>query len=462
MISLRPRQLQAIADTRAAIAKGKRAPIIVCATGGGKTLIASGIIQGVIAKGKKALFLAHRQELIDSAHDKLRAFGIESGIIKAGRGMALVYPVQVASVQTLVRRMDRLAFRPDVVLIDESHLSNAQTYKKIVEFYGNPILVGLSATPQRLSGDGLGIGHGGMFDCFIPAGTTRELIDEGFLCPFKYYAPPRLFDTAGIKTIAGELDQHELEERTDRPTITGDFLAHWNRLAKGLPTMVFAVGVKHAEHIAEQARAQGIRAVAVNGKSDDSLRSQALKNVQSGAIDMIVNVGLFVEGLDCPALACLGDLAFTKSITRYRQKIGRVLRTHPGKPHAIILDHVGNVEKHGLPDMPVQWSLEGRKKSKKEKPIAIRQCPQCFVAHTPAPVCPECGWVYVAAPRSGPEEVAGELVEITQEQVAEARHVQRREESRAATLEDWQRIAAARGYRSQWATIRYGLRQKRA
>lgn len=455
-IVLRPRQVQAIADLRQAIADGSRAPICIAPTGSGKTVVAGGIIQGVIQKQKKALFLAHRQELIDQARDKLRDFGIKSGVIQSTKYMDLAPPVQVASVQTLVRRMHKLDWRPDIILIDECHLSNAKTYKTIVEFYDTPLLIGLTATPQRLDGKGLGVGHGGMFDALVIAGSTAELIHEGHLCPYKYFAPPAV-DTSQVATVAGEFSVPGLEAVTDKPKITGDFIEHWNTHARGMPTMVFTCSVRHAEHVAEQVRAVGLKAVAVSGDSRTDLRRNAVRDVQSGALDMLINCGLFVEGLDAPALSCLGDLAATKSVSRFRQKIGRVLRIFPGKGKAIILDHVGNCKMHGLPDMDIEWSLEGRKKRSGARAMAMMECHECWCVHPLAPKCPECGNVYATKDRGPPDAVDGILVEINADMLKKQQH---REVSGARTREALEAIARQRGYKPGW--VDYILRARGA
>lgn len=486
-IILRDRQVAAIHNTRRAVASGKRAPIIVAATGFGKTVTAAGLIAGAIARGSNVLFLAHREELINSAREKLKAFGIDSGIIMAGHTTALVYPVQVASVQTLVRRLDRISWRPDLIVIDECHLSNAKSYKTIVAHYGNPILIGLTGTPWRLGSQGLGIGHGGMFDCLVETGSVADLIADKTLCPFRYFAPP-LVDTAGVGHVADEFDTKQLEERTNTNTITGSFIAHWKRLALGRPTMVFCVSVKHAHDLTAQACAAGIRAVVVDGNSEDEHRRNVLPDLAAGRIDMAVNCGIYIEGVDCPAISCVVDLAATESLSRFLQKIGRGMRICPGKKDLIIIDHVGNagrtiegefVAKHGLPHWPRKWTLEGRKRrSKKSTPEEVRpdviQCPDCSATMTPRAVCDAvdvdgivCGHVFAIKARKPPEEVAGELVEISDRQAQHDAEEERlsvlrrsQEVGMAKSHAELLAIASARGYDPKWAGIKWAIKKK--
>lgn len=488
-VILRERQVKAIHDTRRAVANGSHAPIIVAATGFGKTVTAAGLIAGAMSKGSNVLFLAHRQELIYSARTKLADFGIQSGIIMAGERIALVYPVQVASVQTLVRRMDKLNWRPDLCVIDECHLSNAASYKKIIAFYENPILIGLTGTPWRLGAQGLGIGHGGMFDALVETGSVADLIADGTLCPFRYFAPP-LITTEGIGHTAGEFDEKELEDRLNTPTITGSFIAHWKRLAQGRPTMVFCVSVKHAHDLTAQACAAGIRAVVVDGTSEDEHRRNVLPDLAAGRIDMAVNCGIYIEGVDCPAISCVVDLAATESLSRFLQKIGRGMRIHPGKKDLIIIDHVGNagvsidgdfVAKHGMPDDPREWTLEGRKKRSKktedsEKPIDLIQCPECSATMKPRPVCDAvdvdgniCGHVFMTKPRKAPDQVDGELIEVSAKQAQQDAEQERldilrrsQEVGMAKTYEELLAIAKDRNYKPGWAGIKWAIKKKQA
>jgi len=434
---------------------------LVAPTGAGKTVIASAIIQSAAAKGRKTLFLAHRQELIAQCHDKLREFGVESGVIQAGAERQLRHLTQVASVQTLVRRLGKDDWQPDLIIIDEAHLATAATYLKIISHYNNgrpsrvPLL-GLTATPQRLDGRGLDE----LFDDLVIAGTTRELIADGSLCPYKYFAPPGVV-LEDVRTTAGDYDAAAAAAATDTAIITGDCIKHWLAMAAGAPTMAFCSTNAHADHVASQMRRAGIRALAVSGETGPAERRDALRDIASGALQVLVNCGLFIEGLDCPALACLIDLAMTQSITRYRQKIGRVLRTHAGKSHALILDHVGNVKRHGLPDCEIEWSLQGRKKT--PKPPSVRQCPSCYwTGEGLTRQCPECGHVFVIGGHRKPAAtVEGDLVEVTEFELAQRRAISRREEARMQTLADWEALARQRGYKLGWARHRFEARQAR-
>jgi DNA repair protein RadD len=443
-------------------ARGKlsrvKAVIIQMVTGAGKTPTACRIIGLALQKGKKTLFIAHRTELLTQASDKLTAFGIPHGLIKAGRFGDLRQPVQVASVQTLVRRLDKISFVPDMICIDECHLAEAKSYKVILAKYPNAYVIGLTATPGRLDGRGLGKPTGN-FDDIICGPPMLELIERGFLVPLRYFSAPHPIDTSGIHTTGGDYNLGELAKAVDKPAITGDVLDHWKRIASDRKTLIFCVSIEHADHVAAQFRAAGIQALAVNGRWDETLRAQALKDFERGAIQVLVNCQLYVEGIDIPAIGCIADLAPTQSLTRYLQRAGRGMRPFEGKENCIYLDHANNVSRFGAPTEPREWTLEGSESRKKsaERGASIRVCPKCFAASPArAQVCVECGVAFETKPRQEIDEREGELVELTAEEIA--RKQARREQGRAATLQQLLDMARIKGYSERWATHVYEAR----
>lgn len=431
------------------------------ATGAGKTPTACEIIRLALAKGRSTLFLAHRTELLTQASDKLRIFGIPHGLIKAGHTGDLKHKVQVASVQTLVRRLADIAFVPDMICIDECHLAEAKSYKDILKKYPNAYVIGLSATPGRLDGRGLGKPTGN-FECIIPGPPMKELIDRGYLVPLRYFAPPAQFDTSGVASSGGDYNIGQLTDVVDKPAVTGCVVDHWQRIAAGRKTLVFCVSIKHADHVAEQFRNTGVRALAINGKWDAGLRAQALKDFESDKIDVLANCQLYVEGIDIPSISCIADLAPTQSLTRYLQRAGRGMRTHHGKTDCIYLDHSANVTRFGAPTEPREWTLEGSESRKKsaERALSVRVCPKCFAA-SPARAahCIECGHVFEVKPRAEIESRDGELVELTPEQIEKKR--ERREQGRARSLEELRDFGRRKGYAPGWAIRIWEARQKK-
>ena len=448
-MSLRPRQSLAIQHLRNSYGAGKRAPILVAPTGFGKTHTAAAIIQSALDKGKTIWFLAHLREILDDTADRLRSVSIPFGEIGAGKAREYHRRVQVVSVQTAVRR-DDLPW-PDLVIVDECHLAVATTYLKVLGKVGNPILLGLTGTPCRLDGKGLG----SLFDEIIPTCSTGTLIEEGLLAPIKYFAPHRP-DLTGLRMSGGDYRQSDIDDEMDKSTITGDVIKHYQKHCDGKRAVAFCTSIKHAEHVADEFKSAGYRAVAISGESKRSQRVAALNGLRDGSLQVVCNAQLWVAGVDVPQIECVIMLRPTKSLTFYLQAIGRGLRMSPdsGKKHLTVLDHAGSIFEHGPPDMQRQWSLLGRPK-RGERVTPVKQCPACFCAHAPAPVCPECGHRYVAANRGGPEEVDGELGEIDMKQAAALERLAKRkeqiakkaEQGRAKTLDQLIELGRSRGYK---------------
>jgi len=452
-IQLRPRQTKAIADLRAAYAAGYKAPCLVAPTGAGKTTIAAEIIRSAIDKGGTVWFLAHLREILDDTARRLDTADIPHGFIMAGMPRNPFKPVQIVSVQTAVRRP--VVAKPSLIIIDEAHLCVADTYKKVVAEAGNPRLLLLTATPSRLDGRGLGE----VSDLIIPTCSTADLIAEGLLAPIRYYAPTKP-DLTGIRSQAGDYALNQLAEAVDRPSIIGDAVLHYQRIAHGRPAVAFCVNIAHAEHTAAAFTAAGYRAVAISGNSTREERQAALTGLRSGTIDIVCNCALWVAGVDCPEIGCVILLRPTKSLTMYLQSVGRGLRIANGKRDLIVLDHASCVFTHGLPQDPREWSLDAKPK-RAGSPPAVRECPSCFAAHAPAPVCPCCGHVYVreTVPH-GPEQIDGELVEVDE---AALRRERNREQASAQTLEQLSEIGRRRGMKHPegWARHVLSARQRR-
>lgn len=451
---LRPRQIKAINDVRTAYRAGHRAPLLCAATGFGKTHTAAEIIKSAVERGNDVWFLAHLREILDDTARRLEHAGIEHGFIMAGMPRNPFKPVQVVSVQTAVRRP--VVRQPGLIIVDECHLAIADTYKKVLAAAGNPPILGLTGTPCRLDGRGLGE----LFDVIIPTCSTADLIAEGLLAPIRYYAPTKP-DLTGIRSQAGDYALDQLAEAVDRPSIIGDAVAHYRRIAHGRPAVAFCVNIAHAEHTAAAFTAAGYRAVAISGNSSRQERQDALTGLRQGTIDIVCNCALWVAGVDCPEIGCVILLRPTKSLTMYLQSVGRGLRTAPGKTDLIVLDHASCVFTHGLPQDPREWSLEAKPKRKGANAPAVRECPECFACHEPAPVCPCCGHVYQRETVvRGPEERDGELVELDP---AALRRQRNREQAGAQTLEQLIEIGRRRGMKHPegWARHVLSARQRR-
>jgi superfamily II DNA or RNA helicase len=447
---LRPYQQTAITDIKKSYLSGKRAPLFVLSTGGGKTFIFSHIAKNASNKGKRVLILVHRVELLRQTSGSLNFLDVPHGLINPKYTPDREAMVQVASVQTLVRRLDKI-IPPDMIIIDECHHATAGSWDKIVSYFPNAKILGVTATPCRGDGKGLGVIAGGLFDDLICGPQTPELIDMGFLVKPKVYAPKNNLDFSEVHTRMGDYDKKEIGDLMDRPTITGDAVSHYKRLCSGVPAVAFCVSIKHAEHVAQQFMMAGYRAYAVSGETDDDERDRLLAGLGNGTVDLIASCDLISEGTDIPAIGCAILLRPTQSLGLYIQQVGRALRPSEGKNQAIILDHVGNVLNHGMPDDERTWTLEGKKRRrgpKTEEPtVLVTQCSECFSVYKPAPICPECGHKTKKNERE-PEQVDGELEEIKREQIKKEKKIQNYQ---AGSYAELQELARQRGYKPGWA-----------
>lgn len=456
-MNLRPYQTNALQAVRGAYRIGKRAPILVAPTGSGKTVMAASVIEGAVSKGRRVLFLAHRFELVAQAAMKLANCGIKHRVVAPQASVRQIMVdqfralgrsfvdhsslVAVGTVQTQSRRLSDVVYPPDIIIFDECHLSIAPSFQKVCEEFPNALLLGLTATPTRLDGKGLGRDAGGLYDDLIVLCQPDMLLGQGFLVPCRFFGASERLDMSGVKTVRGDYDQQQVAEMVDKPKLIGDALDHWQRLAKGRPTIAFCASIQHAEDVAGQFKAAGFRAVAVSGDTDSAERQKAVAALGRGEIDVLCNCALYIEGLDQPAISCVMLLTPTQSLTRYLQSVGRGLRTHPGKSDCIVLDHAGNIYTHGHPFEAREWTLDGAQKGKRaandNEPGVdrIMTCSRCFTIHLPAPECPTCGHQYPVRERKL-ETTDGELQELTSDQLDAMRRQRRAMQGKAESVDD--------------------------
>jgi DNA repair protein RadD len=398
--TLRPYQLDVIADYEAARAEHQRI-LLTAPTGAGKTVIFAEIIRRAVARYQRALVIAHRREIITQTSTKLREQGIAHGIIQAGfehlaRPQALV---QVASIQTLHARAFRstsLQLPPaDLVIIDECHHARALTYGQIIDAYPNATLLGPTATPCR--GDGRGLGN--IFTVLIECPQIAELIVQGYLVKSRVFAPVDP-DLKGVRTQSGDYVLDQLAHRMNTDELVADITTSWLQHGERRRTVAFAVDVAHSVHIRDEFLKAGVRAEHIDGSTPKLERDAILKRLESGETEVVSNCMVLTEGWDCPPVGC-GILARpTKQMGLYRQMIGRLLRPYDGKPDAVILDHSGACFRHGLPEDRVDWSLDvdhraaapAHEARKRGDVPNLHECPQCKAVMT-VPPCAACGWM---------------------------------------------------------------------
>lgn len=454
MYALRPYQSRSVDLVRYSYRQGNRSPLLVLPTGGGKTIVFSHITQTASERGKSVLILVHRIELLRQTSEKLTEYDVPHGLINPRFTPKYVEPVQVASVQTLVRRLHHIS-PPDLIIIDEAHHATAGQWKKITDYFPDAKTLGVTATPVRTDGRGLDE----CFDDLVIGPTINELIELGYLARPKVYAPPNNIDFKALTMQMGDFKKSDALEAVDKPTITGDAVSHYRKLCDGVPAVAFCVSVAHSQHVAEQFRMSGYRAESVDGTMTDDDRKRILGGLATGDVQVVCSCDIISEGTDIPKIAAAILLRPTMSEGLYLQQVGRALRVSEGKAYAVILDHVGNCKRHGMPTADRLWTLAGRPKGKRrakdeEENIGIQQCPNCFAVFSPCNECPECGEELKSTARAKPEEVAGELVEVT----AEVKKALRMEIGAARTLADLRAIANDRGYKRGWVYHMAGIK----
>lgn len=407
--SLRPYQLGVIAEHEA-IPDGEKV-LIVAPTGSGKTVIAAEIIRRAVERGKRVLVLAHRREIINQTAQKLLDAGVHHGVILAGHGAHIHRPVQIASIATLWARgfrTETIQLPPaDLLVIDECHHARARTYQKIIEAYPDAGLLGLTATPCR--GDGRGLGN--VFDHLLECPQVGELVEQGHLVRSRVYAPIDP-DLRGVATRTGDYVESQLAERMNTAKLVGDIVEHWHRFGERRRTVAFAVDVRHSVHITGEFVRAGVRAEHLDGSTPTPEREAILARLAAGETELVSNCMVLTEGFDLPAIGCLILARPTKQLGLFRQMVGRALRPADGKPDAVILDHSGAVFRHGLPEDPVAWSLDvdriatspvhaaRQEKAKRKGGPELVECTNCSAVRTAGEPCPACGFMPKPPPRA--------------------------------------------------------------
>jgi DNA repair protein RadD len=357
---------------------------------------------------KKIIYvIAHRINLVRQLSEELTSAGIKHGIIASGMPY-IKYRVQVCSIQTLVNRLEKIP-PAEIIIFDESHHAKAPIFLKIITAWKDSKILGVTATPRRPDGNPLK----DIFQKLIPGPPMRKMIDDEILADYDYYAPDDV-NMEGAHVRAGEFVNSEVMERVDKKMIIGSAVDHYKKYADHQPAIASCANILHAEHVARQFSEAGYKAIAIHSKMDDKDILSGIHGLKNGTVEILCQCELLGEGIDIPGVVALIGLRPTASEVIFLQHIGRVLRRNNGKKRAIILDHVGNWSRHGLPDDPRDWSLEGKEKKKDKS--SLKRCPDCLrpVAIS-ARICSFCGHQWTETEEAVtrmPEERDGELVKI--------------------------------------------------
>ncbi len=434
-----------------------RAVLAVLPTGAGKTVVFSSIMQGHTGA---AAAVVHRKEIVSQIACSLAALGVKHRVVAPPGVVALIRRKQlkqfgrsfvdphaqcgVVSVQTMTspaagknKELQRWLAQVTLAVFDEGHhYVKTGLWAKAVAAVGHAKLLFVTATPDRADGQGLGATADGFADIMLEGPNTKWLIEQGYLSPFKYIAPQSDLDVSGVPiTASGDLNVKALRARVVESHLVGDVVQHYLGRAKGKRAIVFASDVQTAEEMAGAFIRAGVRAAALSGKTDPGERDKQLERFEAGELHILVNVDLFDEGFDVPAVDAVILARPTESLAKFLQMVGRGMRpvfaegfdlgagdgrlaaiAAGGKPHALIIDPVRNWERHGMPNWPRVWSMDGRVKGARagaSDATPQRVCVECsqpYEAYYTA--CPYCGARAPVAGRSGPEQVDGDLQEL--------------------------------------------------
>ena len=427
---LRPYQEELIDGVRDCWQHSLKSPCIVLPCGGGKSVIIAEIARRTAGNNRQVLFLVHRQELCQQIDKTFRKMGVNMDFC------------EIYMVQTAAKHLSRIR-SPTLIITDECHHSLASTYRRIYNYFPDSYRLGVTATPARLDGSGLGA----VYDKLIVGPSAKWLIDNNFLSPYEYYGPS-VADLTGIKTTHGDYNTQDIEDKMLKKGVFGDIISSYRKLANGVKTICYCATVKHSQYMAEQFRAVGISAVHIDGSTPSDTRERIINKFRTGEITMLCNVDLISEGFDVPDCGAVIMLRPTKSLTLYIQQAMRCMRYRAGKT-AIIIDHVGNYARHGMPDDKREWSLEGKKANKGKKDsegTPLRTCPECFaVMPSACKSCNQCGYEFKDEGREP------QVFEDTKIERIEGFTISYKSWRDCTSMQELQDYAKSHGYKSGWA-----------
>lgn len=433
-IKLHDYQQNLVDKTRKSYVDGYKSPCVVAPCGAGKSIIISEIARMTTANKNRVLFLVHRRELVDQIKETFTFNGVDLDYVTFGM------------VQTIVRRLDRTE-KPDLIITDENHHSLAASYRKIYDHFHDVLKLGFTATPIRLNGDGLG----DINDILIETVDAEWLIENSYLSPYRYYAP-QLIDTDQLKLNGvREFSSASIEESFGK-TIYGDVIKHYKQLADGEQAIAYCHSVEASENTADAFNQAGINAMHIDAKTPKTERDKIIQAFRDREITVLCNVDLIGEGFDVPDCSTVIMLRPTLSLSLFIQQSMRGMRYRPGKT-SIIIDHVDNVRRHGLPDSKRHWSLEGRKRQRSEATIKIRECENCFAVYSPTEDrCPLCGHApQKEEVKEKQHDTEADLKEVSKEDIAVT--LDFRKPSDCKTMGELIELGKNRGYKKPqgWA-----------
>lgn len=459
--TLRPYQRRDVDKMLACLQRGVKGTLYALPTGGGKTVELVEVTSTVVAEGWEVWIFVHRRELLRQTSRMLERAGIDHGIVAPGQPLTNDL-VQVASIDTAGARLDQLRPRlahVRLAIVDEAHHVVANKWQRVIKAMERALLLGVTATPFRYDGKGLGE----FFRQAIEGPSIGDLIRDGYLAPPAVFAPPAKIDLSKVKRRGGDYVAGDLAKVMDTDEHILPAVRHYARICPGVPAIAFCAGVEHARHVAAQFSAAGWAARSIDGEMSPAQRDAAIQALGDGRLQVLTSCEIISEGTDIPIVGAAILLRPTKSTGLYLQQVGRVLRLYEGKTEAIIIDQVGNVAEHGMPDEMRTWSLGGGLKGLERAVTATRRCRHCHYVCAKGPeACPRCSRKYPVLKAVGPSEV--QLAAMPGIAGLSAELVSRMKLNDilplAKTEQDLWRVAAIKGYKKGW--VDHVLRERDA
>jgi len=453
-MELRAHQVEIIEKARKSISDGTKRPLLFACCSFGKTIVAGEIARLAVAKNNKVLFIVHRRLLAYQTKEKFDAYGLSSSIIMAGEKTDFGCPVMITTVQTYRNRLKlkhpsaNIFFHDaSVIFVDECHLAIGPTFKEVYDYYQGKVIIGLTGSPAR--GDQRGLGE--VFESIISSTSIKELTDQGYLAPVRYFAAPAP-DLTKVKMTAGDYNKKELEKEMNKTQLVGDVVENWQRSGEGRQTIVFASGVKHSIHLRDEFIKIGVAAEHLDANSPHDERMEVLRQFRLGNITVVCNCQLFTEGYDADFVSCIAIARPTKSLPLWIQMAGRGQRICDGKVDCILLDFGGNIERHGFLTDDIEWSLDGKERAWKKKepepkePKTVK-CTVCHAVFEGVDRCPDC---------NSPVQKFGKKIEVVAadlEEVGGKRKMDAVERRRFLGM--LLHVQRAKGYKQGWVSWKY-------
>lgn len=438
MIPLRDYQEELLNGVYNSMSKGNKNIMVQSPAGSGKSVTMSEVARRATEKGNRVLFIVHRRELVSQIKGTFIANDVNMELCRVGM------------VQTVANRIKNgKEPTPAIILVDEAHHALAKTYINIFESFPNAYVYGFTATPWRMSNKGFT----DIFQELIPGKSVQWLIDNERLAPFKYYSVNLMDSDILTHNSTGDFNNDSITKAMQK-TIYGDAVTNYKKFADGKKTIIYTHNVESSINVAEKFKDNGYDALQVDGKTPKQQRELAMEMFREGKVNILVNAELYGEGVDVPDCECVILLRPTESLTLFIQQTMRAMRYQPDK-QAIIIDHVGNWYRHGLPNTEHNWQeyFEGSKKKKsKDNSIPIKECPECFgVVESAYTVCPYCGCEFPKEEQADYDLVLNaELEEVTEDKVFQL-NLKTAEE--CETVEELYQLAKENGYKPGWAYV---------